>query len=708
MIMKKCFLKLLSTVLCLILIFGVTAVAAGENSADGEAAIHSAEPIVLSLRAGEVNSDGSVGLSLYMTAPGGVEIGGLQADIVFDGKNFTSTSDSDGDGRITAAILDFSDTEEEQLLCSYSLLANADIVSGYYTASLQNVLLYDTNGNDLDFTVQNARFAVKGAEPEYSVTLTEKTMSLAKGASRKLTYTTSPENALKKEVSWSSANERVAAVSADGTVTAVSPGRTNIIVSYGKSSDICTVTVFETRSSKIMFERRPIKTFYYVGEKLSTVGMKLRIFTDSVNSTVVNSGWTTECDEFKAPGTYSVSVNYSGYSITYNVEVAERPEGVDPLTPFALPKKYVFKKRELIGGRWPDLTGLAFWTESSGRVSFNRYNAEFSSSSELHIGKNTATVKLGGYSFDFDFYYIEDDAPDSIEVVTAPAYSVRFGSFSSEISTFGLGVVKINGDAETKIPVSELTFPERQFVTEGENIFEINYKGLAAYCLVNVAEPNINLLNGITIVSPPQKTEYIKGETVSFEGLSVAATYNGAVLGTVEDYTLNYDKDFKTGSNTVTVEYRGYSAEFTVSILSPFPSAITSDVYKIKNGILSGVNSGVTVAEMLENINSSEYLSVSDASGNPITDKNTTVCTGYKINLVNPESGKTADTLTVAVRGDINGDGKVSEADEKAVFEYLLKNTVFDDLTAAAADLNGDGAVTITDLLNISEILKQK
>ncbi len=705
-IMKNKSLKFLSLILGLILIFNMSAIALDEDKTAAKPSNASSQPVKLSLKTAGINSDKSVGISLYMTAPEGVEVGGLQADIVFDSDSFTCSSDTDSDGKITVALLDFSDSGSEQLLASYSLLAADGIYSGYYTVSLKNIIIYDTDDRDLDYTAEDARFAVEGEEPEYTVTLADKSLNLAKGTRRKLSYTTTPENALSKDVSWSSGNERVAKVSADGTVTAVSAGTANIIVSYGKSSDICTVTVFETQSSQIMFERMPIKTFYYVGEKLNTLGLKLRIFTDRANSSVIDSGWTTKCDEFTSPGTYSVYVDYSGYGISYNVEVAERPQNADPLTPFETPKKDAFKKRELIGGRWPDLTGLAFWTESGGRVTFNRYSAEFSADSELHYGKNTATVKLGGYEYNFDFYYIEDDAPDSIDVLTAPAYAAKFGSFSDEISTFGLGVSKTEGDTETKIPVSELSFPEKQFKTEGENILEINYKGLPAYCLVEVAAPDINELNGIAVTEKPNKTEYLKGETVSFDGLRVAATYNGAMLGEIEDYTLKYDENFKVGDNTVTVEYKGFKTEFTVKILNPYPEKITGGTYKVTGGILLGVSAGTSVSEFLKNTGIAEYLTVSDADGNPISGGGA-VCTGYILTLINPETGEISDRVTVAVTGDINGDGQVTAADENMLLNYLLNNTALDELQSAAADINGDSAVTITDLLNIRDIVKK-
>ena len=65
------------------------------------------------------------------------------------------------------------------------------------------------------------------------------------------------------------------------------------------------------------------------------------------------------------------------------------------------------------------------------------------------------------------------------------------------------------------------------------------------------------------------------------------------------------------------------------------------------------------------------------------------LATGYTIN----------DTYTVAVLGDVNGDGESDAIDLLLIKRRLLGTQEFDELKGNAADLNKDGVVDAIDLL---------
>lgn len=90
--------------------------------------------------------------------------------------------------------------------------------------------------------------------------------------------------------------------------------------------------------------------------------------------------------------------------------------------------------------------------------------------------------------------------------------------------------------------------------------------------------------------------------------------------------------------------------------------------------------------------------------------ENTSLITFKKSNSVLPQSGristgvtatlayqgKTYDTKTIAVRGDLNGDGKVSSIDYVMLRQYF-SGTNYTGATAAASDINGDGNILTSD-----------
>ena len=81
--------------------------------------------------------------------------------------------------------------------------------------------------------------------PVTGVTISDKSFTLVKDATKTLTATVSPANASNKNVTWSSSNTSVATVSSSGVVTGVSAGNATITVTTvdGGKTDTANVTV---------------------------------------------------------------------------------------------------------------------------------------------------------------------------------------------------------------------------------------------------------------------------------------------------------------------------------------------------------------------------------------------------------------------------------------------------------------------------------
>ena len=82
--------------------------------------------------------------------------------------------------------------------------------------------------------------------PVTKITLNTTTTALKVGETTTLTATVKPDNATKKDVTWTSSNEKVATVTANGTVKALAVGTTKIIATAVGGTDksaTCKVTV---------------------------------------------------------------------------------------------------------------------------------------------------------------------------------------------------------------------------------------------------------------------------------------------------------------------------------------------------------------------------------------------------------------------------------------------------------------------------------
>ncbi len=124
---------------------------------------------------------------------------------------------------------------------------------------------------------------------------------------------------------------------------------------------------------------------------------------------------------------------------------------------------------------------------------------------------------------------------------------------------------------------------------------------------------------------------------------------------------------------------------------------ITSDIYKVKDGFISGISIKTTVKELKESVNETKYVRVVK-DGKVVEDK-TVLSTGMKIQLMN--GSEVLKEITVVVTGDTNGDGNISVTDMISVKAHILKKSTLTHAYAKAGDTNNDGSISITDFIQI-------
>ena len=94
----------------------------------------------------------------------------------------------------------------------------------------------------IEFTEKDGQITIN--VPTTGITLSDTSVSLENGATKKLTATVQPNDATNKTVTWSSSNNAVATIAQDGTVTAVSKGNAVITAkTVDGETATCNVTV---------------------------------------------------------------------------------------------------------------------------------------------------------------------------------------------------------------------------------------------------------------------------------------------------------------------------------------------------------------------------------------------------------------------------------------------------------------------------------
>ncbi len=103
-------------------------------------------------------------------------------------------------------------------------------------------------------------------------------------------------------------------------------GEQTIKVSYyGKTCEF-KVTVKPVELVKIEVAEEPTKTTYYVGETLDTTGLLLTLYYSDGSTSGATSGYTCTPTKLNTVGTQVITVEYGGFTDTFDVEVIEKPE----------------------------------------------------------------------------------------------------------------------------------------------------------------------------------------------------------------------------------------------------------------------------------------------------------------------------------------------------------------------------------------------
>ena len=148
-----------------------------------------------------------------------------------------------------------------------------------------------------------------------------------------------------------------------------------------------------------------------------------------------------------------------------------------------------------------------------------------------------------------------------------------------------------------------------------------------------------------------------------------------------------------TSNNRIDIDGTEGQATISLKKLSSGKYEITDD-NEIKN-----VLPNTKVDDLKDNLTGGENTIIQDKDGNTISSGN--IGTG---STVTTPSG---DVYTVIVKGDLNGDGKVTLTDLAQLKLHMVETTLLQEPYKSSADIDGDGKVTLTDLGKLKRVLAE-
>lgn len=208
-------------------------------------------------------------------------------------------------------------------------------------------------------------------------------------------------------------------------------------------------------------------------------------------------------------------------------------------------------------------------------------------------------------------------------------------------------------------------------------------------------------------------------DSASISGARLGAlVYNTEVKGTPVENGTWVKIDYQGKVGYISAQYLSDITNTPTPQPNPTPSVTKINVpvtlgYTLSGSTLTGMNLTTAISNVVNKIKAVDakaVVAVVNASG---TTKSTSsvLTTGDKLTIT--QAGLPPQVFTIAVKGDINGDGKISNFDFVSIQRHLLGISKLTNEKLIAGDINSDGKVSNfdfvsvqRDLLNIAKLHK--
>ncbi|MCQ2801457.1 MAG: bacterial Ig-like domain-containing protein [Bacilli bacterium] len=476
-----------------------------------------------------------------------------------------------------------------------------------------------------------------------SITISPNSFELESGSSRRLTATVLPTDTTTKGVTWTSSNTDVATVSSTGYVTAVGPGTATIkaITKDAASSVFGSATV--TVPEPIVLDRIVLsgnyKTSFYQGDSYSNKGITVTAYLKQGSVDVSNED-VTEYTEFygfdsSTVGNCTVYAYYQGKYTSYNVTIEEVPVEENTVN-FSFPS-YEFENGQTISSvssgdytitffgpetsaaYYDTGTGIRVYHENSFTIAGSKKIVEisFTYGSGDKRGTNVYNVDKGIVDPETGHWTMADGA-DSVTFTLSGSTSghrrikeVKVVYDDSKDAAKSLLSITIDGTPKTQFykgdafdqtglvvnaHYSDFTVVDvtSSVVITGFDSSTTGYKKLTVsytegeFTKTSGYQVKVNSISVISIdLSGEYKTEFIQGETFTYEGLVITAHNNNGTTFDASDKCTISNPDMTTvGTKTITVTYKlNVDASYTISVVKD--PAQTVNVSKTIHSIAS-------------------------------------------------------------------------------------------------------------------------
>lgn len=431
----------------------------------------------------------------------------------------------------------------------------------------------------------------------------------------------------------------------------------------------------------VSISSNPTKTIYYIGDSLSTSGLKLSVSYSDGTTETITSGFTTSGFSSTTAGTKTVTVSYEGFTDTFTVTVK-----TPSITLSSSSKTMSVGDTSTITATTTPSGQTVTWTSSNtgvATVSGGTITAKTAGTATI-----TAKFTYNGitYSKTCSVTVTSASNPEptlsSISIATKPTKTTY--EIGESLNTSGLTLRLTYSDGSTETVSSGFTTSGFSSTTDGTKTVTVSYGGKTTSFTVTV--------NAADVDGPRVTVESKKARVGSAVLVTVSLEENPGIWGM--DLVVNYDKTQLTLTN-VTNGTVFSSSEWTQGNLSGDKYILSYEASGFDNITTNGVlatleftvNENATVdsfASVSLSYNAGDIINVS------FDDINVAIVSG-------------GIDITDFVYGDLNSDGLVNKKDSLLMKMYLADNSTTIDMQAA--DVYVDGSINKKDSLYLKQFL---
>ena len=395
------------------------------------------------------------------------------------------------------------------------------------------------------------------------------------GSSQTLTATVSPSNATNKTLTWSSSNTSVATVS-NGVVKAVGFGTATITAksNNGKTAS-CSVTVNPIAVTGVSLNKNSLS---FTGTGSSQT---LTATVSPNNATNKTLTWSSSNTSVATVSNGVVkAVGFGTATITAksnNGKTASCSVTVNPIQPTGIKATPETSTLYGLNGTVRLSANVMPSNATNKAVTWSSNNTSVATVSSdgtvKAVGYGTAVITaktVNGLTSNCTIN-VKKEEVTSLTIATQPTKTNYY--VGDTLNTAGLTLKAAYNNGTTQTITGGFTCTPTVLTSAGAQTVTVNYGGKTATFTVNVQDVT---LSGIAIASNPTKTNYYVGDTLDTTGLKLTATYNNGTTQTITSgFTCTPTALSTAGVQTVTVNYGGKTATFTVNVELPVLPFVT-------------------------------------------------------------------------------------------------------------------------------------